>query len=41
MDPIWQTLEKYFNTSQVLEIKDVPALESLITEIFIEKKNNI
>ncbi len=32
---IWQTLEKFYKTSQVLELKDNPSLESLITEIFI------
>ena len=37
---IWQTLDKCFNTSQVLEIKKVPALESLISEIFMKKKDN-
>jgi tetratricopeptide (TPR) repeat protein len=31
---ISQTLEKFYKTSQVLELKDIPKLESLITEIF-------
>lgn len=31
---IWQTLEKIYETGQVLELKDIPLLESLITEIF-------
>jgi tetratricopeptide (TPR) repeat protein len=34
---IWQTLEKFYKTSQVLEIKDNNSLESLINEIFIGK----
>jgi tetratricopeptide (TPR) repeat protein len=34
---IWQTLEKFYKTSQVLEIKDIPPLESIITETFISK----
>ncbi|MFX1570089.1 MAG: tetratricopeptide repeat protein [Promethearchaeota archaeon] len=35
---IWQTLEKYSQTNQVLEINDNASLESLITEIFVSKK---
>jgi len=31
---IWQTLETFYKTSQVLELKDNPSLDSLITEIF-------
>ena len=31
---IYQTLEKFYNTNQVLELKDNPWLESLVTEIF-------
>ncbi len=34
---IWETLEKFYKTNQVLELKDSPSLKSLITEIFIEK----
>jgi len=34
-DYIWNSLEKCIKTSQVLEIKEVPALESLIKDIFI------
>jgi len=34
---IWQGLEKFYKTSQVLEIEDIPSLELLITEIFITK----
>ncbi len=32
---IWQALEKFSKTSQVLENRDIPQLKSLITEIFI------
>jgi tetratricopeptide (TPR) repeat protein len=34
---VWQTLNTFYKTSQVLESKDAPSLESLITEIFITK----
>ncbi|MFW9818771.1 MAG: hypothetical protein ACFFE5_04110 [Candidatus Thorarchaeota archaeon] len=34
---IWQTLEKYYKTNQVLELKDCPSLKPLIIEIFKEK----
>jgi tetratricopeptide (TPR) repeat protein len=36
-EAIWKVLEKFYMTSQVLEIEDIPSLESLITEIFITK----
>lgn len=32
---IWQTLHKYYKTSRALELKDLPPLESVITEIFV------
>ncbi|MFW9823129.1 MAG: tetratricopeptide repeat protein [Candidatus Thorarchaeota archaeon] len=32
---IWQTLHKYYKTSRAIELKDLPPLESLITEIFV------
>ncbi len=35
--PLLQTFEKFNKTSQVLELKDIPLLESLIDEIFIKK----
>ncbi|MFW9826784.1 MAG: hypothetical protein ACFFEY_04080 [Candidatus Thorarchaeota archaeon] len=38
---IWQTLEKYYKTNQVLEIKDCPSLKPLIIEIFKEKNINL
>ena len=31
---IWKTLEKFFKTSQVAELKDLPQIEILIKEIF-------
>ncbi|MFX0083608.1 MAG: tetratricopeptide repeat protein [Candidatus Hodarchaeota archaeon] len=34
---VQKTLDKCYNTSQILELKDFPFLESLITEIFISK----
>jgi hypothetical protein len=34
---IIQTLDNFTKTSQVAEIKDVPSLESLITEVFIRR----
>lgn len=33
---IWQTLNKFHQTSQIVEFKDAPALESLISDIFIK-----
>ncbi|MHA2038235.1 MAG: tetratricopeptide repeat protein [Promethearchaeota archaeon] len=38
---IWQALERFYKTSQVLELKDNPSLDSLITEIFIDKKISV
>jgi tetratricopeptide (TPR) repeat protein len=32
---LWQSLQKHYQTSQILELKDTPQLESLITETFI------
>ena len=34
---IWQLLERFYQTNQVLELKDSPTLESLIEEIFISE----
>ncbi len=31
---LWQSLEDHYEASQVLELKESPQLESLITEIF-------
>lgn len=38
---IWQLLEKFYQTSQVLELKESPTLESLIAEIFPRKSPEI
>ncbi|MFX1324552.1 MAG: hypothetical protein ACFE8N_06325 [Promethearchaeota archaeon] len=35
---IWQVFEKYYNTNQEIQLKNIPSLESLISEIFIEKE---
>jgi hypothetical protein len=32
---LWQSLQQHYQTSQILELKDTPQLESLITETFI------
>ncbi len=32
---IWQTLDKFYKTSQVAELKDLPQIETLIKDIFI------
>jgi tetratricopeptide (TPR) repeat protein len=34
---IWKTIEKYYQTNQEIQINDVPLLDSLIKDIFIEK----
>ncbi|MFX0080901.1 MAG: hypothetical protein ACFE94_04025 [Candidatus Hodarchaeota archaeon] len=34
---LWQDMEQHYKTSQVLELRENPQLESLITEIFISK----
>ena len=33
---IWNTLNTFYKTNQVVEIKDIPSLGNLITDIFIE-----
>ncbi|MHA2267552.1 MAG: tetratricopeptide repeat protein [Promethearchaeota archaeon] len=35
--PIWQAFEKYFQSSQVMELKDFPFLEAFVTDIFVDK----
>jgi hypothetical protein len=32
---VWETLEKYYKTNQILELKHIPQLKSIITEIFL------
>ncbi|MFW9875404.1 MAG: hypothetical protein ACFFG0_20040 [Candidatus Thorarchaeota archaeon] len=34
---IWQTLKKFQKTSEVVELRDFPVLENLLTEIFLIK----
>ena len=34
---IWQSFEKYYHRNQEISIKDIPSLEPLISQIFIEK----
>jgi hypothetical protein len=34
---IWEALEKFDRTSQVAELKDIPLLESIISEIYLSK----
>ena len=34
---LWQSLEQHYRANQVLELKNSPSLESLITEIFVKK----
>jgi hypothetical protein len=34
---VWETLEKYYKANQILELKHIPQLKSIITEIFIDK----
>ncbi|MFW9970404.1 MAG: tetratricopeptide repeat protein [Candidatus Odinarchaeota archaeon] len=34
---IWGTINKYYNTNRVVELKDHPSIEFLINEIFIRK----
>ncbi|MHA1884809.1 MAG: tetratricopeptide repeat protein [Promethearchaeota archaeon] len=34
---IWETINKFYRTSQEIQVKDIPRLEPLITEIFIDK----
>ena len=38
-DNIWQRLLKYFQKNQPIHLKDIPLLESSITETFIAKNN--
>jgi len=34
---LWETFNKFYQSNQVIESKDVPSLDPLITEIFIKK----
>ena len=33
---IWQTLNRFYKTSQVADLKDLPQIENMINEIFIK-----
>ncbi len=37
---IWQSLQKFFQKSKSVQFDNIPSLESLITEIFIEKEKS-
>ncbi|MFW9973589.1 MAG: hypothetical protein ACFFDF_25640, partial [Candidatus Odinarchaeota archaeon] len=37
---IWQSLQNFFQKSKSIQVESIPSLESLITEIFLDKKNN-
>jgi hypothetical protein len=34
---IWQTFQKFHQEGQIIQIKDIPALEPLITDTFITR----
>ena len=34
---VWETFNKFLKTSQLVQIKDIPSIEPLINDIFIEK----
>jgi len=36
---IWQSLQKFFQKSKSVQLNDIPSLESMVMEIFVEKKN--
>ncbi|MHA2343338.1 MAG: hypothetical protein ACXADW_15835 [Candidatus Hodarchaeales archaeon] len=36
-EPVWQTFKKSFRLNKEIQIKDVPQLKSLITNIFVNK----
>ncbi|MHA1916096.1 MAG: tetratricopeptide repeat protein [Promethearchaeota archaeon] len=35
---IWQSLQNFFQTSKIVQVNSIPSLESLITEVFLDKK---
>ena len=37
---IWQSIEKFRQSSRFLQAEKIPSLESLINEIFVEEKNS-
>jgi len=34
---IWQGLNKYYQANQEIQLKDIPSLDSVISEVFIDK----
>lgn len=34
---VWDTFEKFYRMNQEIQLKDIPSLESLIKDIFIDK----
>jgi len=36
---IWQSLQNFFQKSKSVQLNDIPSLESMVMEIFVEKKN--
>jgi tetratricopeptide (TPR) repeat protein len=35
---IWQTFHEFFKSNREIQLKDIPSLESILTDIFIKKK---
>jgi len=40
-ESIWNSLEKHYKNGQILELNEIPQLESLITKIFMVKSQKI
>jgi len=40
-EPIWQTFENYYQINKEVQLKDIPSLDPLIKEIFIDKSIQI
>ncbi len=36
-EQVWQTFSKYYQVNKEVQLEDIPSLEPLIKEIFIEK----
>jgi len=37
-ESIWQIINKFYQVNREIQMKDIPSLKLLITEVFIEKK---
>jgi hypothetical protein len=37
-EQVWKTFNKYYQVNKEVQLEDIPTLEPLIKEIFIEKK---